>query len=252
MNNKDERFLVNRFVELAATAYSRNIYTYTEFLNIHEISILKSIKNQLPPVTLELTGGNRYAERKIGIFSPTEIYYEEEPPISIIKIASKNSRYSDILTHRDYLGAILNLGITRGKLGDIFIIDNTAYVYCLSDIALYICDNITKIKHTYITAEIIDYIDFEIKPKLKKITGIISNIRLDSVISTAFNISRNSMIPLIEGGQVFVNGKMITSNGYFVRENDIISVRGMGRFIYNGIIKETKKGRNMISIDIYI
>ena len=161
-----------------------------------------------------------------------EIYYEEKPPISVIKIASKNSRYSDILTHRDYLGAILNLGITRAKLGDIFIIDNTAYVYCMTEIATFICENITKIKHTFITAEIVENPDFEIKPNFKNITGIISNVRLDSVISTAFNTSRNSIIPLIENGKVFVNGKMTTSNGYSVCENDIISVRGMGRFIY--------------------
>lgn len=232
MNNKDEHFLVNRLIELAEAAYNRNIYTYTDFLNLHEISILKSIKNQLPPVVLNLTGGNHYAERKIAIFSPMEIYYEEKPPISVIKIASKNSRYSDILTHRDYLGAILNLGITRAKLGDIFIIDNTAYVYCMTEIATFICENITKIKHTFITAEIVENPDFEIKPNFKNITGIISNVRLDSVISTAFNTSRNSIIPLIENGKVFVNGKMTTSNGYSVCENDIISVRGMGRFIY--------------------
>lgn len=250
--NKEEHYLVNRFLELANTAYNRNIYTYTDFLNMNEIHILKSTQNQLPPVKLELTGGNNYAERKIAIFSPLDIYYEEDAPISVLKITPKNLKYSDILTHRDYLGAILNLGITRNKIGDIFIIENIAYVYCISDISDYITENLTKIKHTFISIESISSLEIEIEPSRKNITKTISNIRLDSLISAAFQVSRNSVIPFIEGGKVFVNGKLITSNGYAVKENEIISVRGKGRFIYNGILKTTKKGRNLVSIDLYI
>lgn len=92
----------------------------------------------------------------------------------------------------------------------------------------------------------------DIKPTLKNITGTISNVRLDSVISTAFNMSRNSIIVYIKNGKVFVNGKLITSNGYSIKENDIISVRGLGRFVFNRVLKETKKGRNLISIDLYV
>lgn len=182
-----------------------------------------------------------------------EIYYQEEIPVSIIKIAPKNSKYADNLTHRDYLGAILNLGIVRSKIGDIFIKDNIAYIYCMSDIAEYICENLTKVKHTFIDNEVLPVNNsVDIKPTLKNITGTISNVRLDSVISTAFNMSRNSIIVYIENGKVFVNGKLITSNGYSIKENDIISVRGLGRFVFNRVLKETKKGRNLISIDLYV
>ena len=182
-----------------------------------------------------------------------ERYYHEEIPVSIIKIAPKNSKYADNLTHRDYLGAILNLGIVRSKIGDIFIKDNIAYIYCMSDIAEYICENLTKVKHTFIDNEVLPVNNsVDIKPTLKNITGTISNVRLDSVISTAFNMSRNSIIVYIENGKVFVNGKLITSNGYSIKENDIISVRGLGRFVFNRVLKETKKGRNLISIDLYV
>lgn len=250
--NKDEHYLRSRFLDLANTAFHRNIYTYTDFLNINEINILKYMENQLPPVDIRLTGGNNYAERKIAIFSPSDIYYETTVPISIIRIAPKNSKYSDTLTHRDYLGAILNLGITRNKIGDIFILQGEAYVYCITDIAEYICENLTKIKHTFIIIKIVDIPDFSVKPSLKNITGTISNIRLDSLISVAFQTSRNSIVSLIEGGKVFVNGRLVTSNGYSVKKDDIISVRGKGRFIYNGILKNTKKGRNLVSLDLYL
>lgn len=250
--NKEEHFLKNRFLELANIAYERNIYTFTDFLNINEINILNTYTNSLPPVSIKLSGGNSYAERKIAIFSAFDICYEQEPPITVIKIAPINSQYADTLNHRDFLGAILNLGINRNKIGDIFIQNNKAYVYCNEDISNYVVENLRKIKHTLIKCTIITDVDFEIAPILKHIKGTVANIRLDSLIATAFNTSRNSIISFIEGGKVFVNGKIITSNGYSPKEKDIISVRTKGRFIYNGCIGETKKGRNIVSLSLYI
>lgn len=89
------------------------------------------------------------------------------------------------------------------------------------------------------------------RPNLKEIKGTIGNIRLDSIISLAFNKSRSSIVSYIEEKKVFVNGKIITSNGYSIKENDIISVRGLGRVIYNRQISVTKKGKNLVSVSIY-
>ena len=90
-----------------------------------------------------------------------------------------------------------------------------------------------------------------VTPNFKEITGTISNIRLDSLIATAFQTARNSIINYIHEGKVFINGKLTTSNGAAVKAGDIISVRGKGRFVFEGVIKETKKGRNLIKINIY-
>ena len=70
----------------------------------------------------------------------------------------------------------------------------------------------------------------------------VSSVRLDALIALAFKASRSSMVSFIEGGHVFVNGKLITSNGYEPKEGDIISVRGKGRFIFDGVSHQTKKG----------
>lgn len=249
--NKEEQFIQNRFLDLANIAYDRNIYTVSDFLNLNEINIFNNVINNLPPVNFTLTGGNNYAERKIVIFSPFDIAYDFISPITIIKIAPINPQFADKLTHRDYLGAILNLGINRNKIGDIFIDNNIAYVYCINDISNYIIENLNKIKHTMIKCDIIDD-DVEIKPILKDIKGTMGNVRLDSLIALAFNTSRNSIISYIESGKVFVNGKLITSNGYSPKNGDIISVRGKGRFCYNNTLGQTKKGRNLVSISLYI
>lgn len=251
INLKEEHFIKSRLIDLANTAYEKSIYTYSDFLNINEINILNNIKNQLPPVKVSLSGGNHYAERQIAVFEPIEIYYEQNLPISILKIAPLNSKYADQLSHRDFLGAILNLGISRSKIGDIFIKNNIAYLYCISDFSDYICDNLFKIKHTQVSVSMCEE-NFSVAPEFREIQGTIGNIRLDSLISTAFSTSRNSIISYIENGKVFVNGKCITSNGYTPKEGDIISVRQKGRFIYKEFIKTTKKGRNLIKILLYI
>ncbi len=249
--NKEELFLVNRFGDLANTAYERNIYTYSDFLNLYELSILNQIKETLPPVTLKTTGGNPYAERKIAVFSPREIFYEEEPPIVVLSITPINSKFAEQLSHRDFLGAVLNLGINRNKIGDIFVKEQQAYVYCKEDISTYIMENLFKIRHTQVTINKTECRSVNVIPNLKEITGTISNIRLDSLIATAFETTRSSIISCIEERKVFINGKVTTSNGAAVKEGDIVSVRGKGRFVFQGVLKETKKGRNLIKLSLY-
>ena len=98
--------------------------------------------------------------------------------------------------------------------------------------------------------ELVEEVD--IKPEYKEVKTTISATRLDAIIAAAFKASRSSMTGLIAGGKVFVNGKLITSNGYEPKEGDIISVRGKGRFIYDGVSRQTKKGRLGVRIRKYV
>ena len=93
-------------------------------------------------------------------------------------------------------------------------------------------------------------VDYE--PRFEELKGTVSSIRLDSVLALAYPLSRSKITAQIEAGKVFVNGKLITSNGYRLKDNDIISVRKMGRIAYDGILSETKKGRYLISVRKYI
>lgn len=250
--NKEERFLESRIQELATKCYSKGIYTYSDFLNLHEQNIFNTLITKLPPINFSLVGGNIYAERKIIEFKPEEIYYDSYPPIAVIKIVPLNSKFSDILSHRDFLGAILNLGIDRSKLGDILVKDNEAYIYAIDSMADFIIDNLKRIKHTTVMCSIHPLEDIDITPEFKEIVGTISNIRLDSVISLAFGTSRSSIVSYISDGKVFVNGKLTTSNGYPLKEDDTISVRGLGRCIFKEHLSVTKKGRNLIKVLKYI
>ena len=90
------------------------------------------------------------------------------------------------------------------------------------------------------------------EPEFEIINGTCASVRLDALIGLAFQTSRSSMVSFIESGLVFVNGKLITSNGYEPKEGDIISVRSKGRFIYDGVSRQTKKGRLGVRIRKYV
>ena len=99
---------------------------------------------------------------------------------------------------------------------------------------------------------ILDEQEFQYRPKVKEIKGTVSSLRLDSLLALAFSSSRSKLVDYIENGKVFVNGKLITSNGYQIKENDIISVRGIGRFRFIENVSQTKKGRNYVVIELYV
>jgi RNA-binding protein YlmH len=111
---------------------------------------------------------------------------------------------------------------------------------------------LNQVRRTAVTLDLIEEVA-ELIPNIKfdKIKGNVASIRLDSVIGEGLKMSRSQVVNQIAAGKVFVNGKLITSNAYNLKENDIISIRGTGRLSYHGILSETKKGRFVVSIHKY-
>ena len=201
---------------------------------------------------MECFGGYEQAERQMVAFHPDALAFTWESPIDCLKIEPKAIKFSESLTHRDYLGALLNLGIERSVIGDIVVQEKAAWFFCQNKMTDFFLDNLCRVRHTNILITKVDDPDELPRPKLEAINGTCASVRLDSLISLAFKASRSSMVSYIEGGQVFVNGKLITSNGYEPKEGDIISVRGKGRFIFDGMSHQTKKGRCGVRILRYI
>ena len=223
-------------------------------LNLNELHIFHSNLQKFSFVKWKISGGYEFAERQIVAFIPDAFYlYEEDVsfPISILEIKPCSLRFAEQLTHRDYLGAVLNLGIDRSKIGDILTEEGRAFVFCKPSVKEIICKELCRVRHTTVSVQETYESQIQISIKKEKIQGSVSSVRLDAVIAQVFPGSRSSMTSLIESGKVFVNGKMILSNGYHLKENDIISVRGMGRFQYIGEISKTKKGRTLISLEKY-
>ncbi len=248
--NKDEMILAGRLSDLADTCYNRNIPVFSGFLNLNEQDVLSSVKKDFARVCVLTDGGYEYAERRVAVFLPYDDY-EYTLPVEVVKVEA-DKRFADNLTHRDFLGALMNLGIERSLLGDIIISDGAAYVFCLGRIAQFIADNLTRVRNDYVRCTRNCELDRDFSPSYKEVMGSVASLRLDAVISLAFNESRSHSVSYIEDGLVFVNGRLITTNAYNLKEGEIISVRGKGRFKYMYTKSETKKGRYMVVLNLYV
>ena len=250
--NREEQILIRRFHDLANTAYNRGICTFSDFLNLNEISNLNSIQKELSFVTISLYGGYREAERQIAVFAPDAFLPTiNEYPISILKICPVNKKFAQDLSHRDFLGAILNLGIDRCKIGDILVKEATAYVFVHKSMETFLMEQLCRIKHTSVKVEPCFEAE-DIRPSFAHIEGSVSSERLDAVMALAFQSSRNALSNLVAGEKVFVNGRLCYSNSQILRQGDIVSVRGYGKFIYQGFLSNTKKGRLFVALNKYI
>lgn len=249
---KEELMLQKRLIELSKTAYRRGIVTYSDFLNLNELNILHTTPKNEWDAPYETFGGYCDSERQMAAFLPDALYYTHFYPIQILKIEPLQKKFAESLTHRDYLGAILNLGIDRSKIGDILVTEDSAHVFVHESMADLICRDLTRVRHTSVMVSQEDTQAFFYTPKYEEITGNVASVRLDSILSIAFGSSRSKLVAWIEGGKVFANGKLMTTNSYQLKEGDIISVRGMGRFKYNGIQSQSRKGRYFVSLYKYI
>ena len=145
--DKDE-FLLKRIRELANLSYQRDIVTFTDFLNLNEQNMLVSLKLHQIGVEVKLFGGYEHAERQMAAFFTGGLGFSWDYPIDCLKIEPKALRFSEELGHRDYLGALLNLGVDRSVVGDILIKDKEAWFFCLHKMSDFFIENLIRVKHT--------------------------------------------------------------------------------------------------------
>lgn len=250
--NKEEELLAKRIQDLAGLADRTGRVTFTDFLNLNEQNILHQTLQKFSWIRGETFGGYEGAERQIAAFVPDAFSYPPAYPITCIRITPLNRRFAEELSHRDILGALMRLGIERSKMGDIALCQEESFLFCHQDMAEVIRGDLTRIRHTSVKCELCDLTGFHYQPKLQPLRGSVASVRLDAVMAVAFQASRSSLLSLIGGGYVFVNGRLVTSNGYALKEGDIISARGYGKFRFDGAVGQTKKGRCMVEIQKYI
>lgn len=245
--------LKKRFTELAGKSYNAGIFTFTDFLGLAEQAEFEAVKSKIGGCPYTVFGGARGAERVMIRFgSEDEMGYEVPFPISTLRISPKDKKFAEKLTHRDFLGAILNLGIERDCLGDIVIRDNEAYLFAKEGIADYIKSELFRVRRTEVTVSVSDtLIEGELyKTERKRIQA--NGERLDAVIAKVFCLSREDAQNLFSKKLVFASGRGIESVSYIPRKDEVISVRGYGRFIYLGYETLSKKGKLNIEVELYI
>lgn len=260
MNVND--ILVSHALDLKEKAATESYITYTNFLSVDELSVLiktEKINNQY--VNTFYFGGYFEAERKIAVFVPRFIDADDEnlstvltensyTPVVLLEI--QKDRFSS-LSHRDYLGAVMGLGVKREMLGDIIVNDNGCYLFCISSVSDFICENLKQAGKGQLTVkkvELTDYKTFE--PKTETFFVSVASMRLDCLVAAVFKLSRNISVANILQGNVYVNSEQITKTDYLLKPGDKLVLRGKGKSVIDEVIGTSKKGRMHINIKRYI
>ena len=249
--NQEQQVFLKRIRQLEEASWQESRYVFTDFLNEAEYSDVLSLG--LPACGMQAYGGFEGASRVMIRFGNPEILGYEEPfPLTILRIRPLMEKFADMLTHRDFLGAILNLGIDRRVIGDILIDQATGYVMCTSVMADYLSQNLTRVKHTSVHTEPAGSLPAGLEPKLVTRQIQAGSNRLDAVVAQVHRLSRSKAQELIRNGQVFINGRTAQSTSVQLRGNEEVSVRHQGKFRYIGPVRQTRKGKLCIQIGQYL
>lgn len=243
----DKKILLSRANDLFKLCDKYASPRFSQFLDGAEIADIRDNIHFPYGYNVMFWGGFEDCERKVlGVFPEWEEAEEEKFPISVIKFIPG---FTKKLSHRDYLGTIMSLGIDRAKIGDILVEENAAYVFAYSDIAEYIADNIAKIANTGVKSELLSGDGIDIPKKNYKFAEVVcASLRLDAVIAGALNISRNVSMQLIGAGKVKLNYREANQSSKILKEGDLVSVRGYGRFFLEEEGELTRKGRLHITV----
>lgn len=242
----EERLALAKVLDLADDPRRK---AYSDFLDpakagkFHELLSKRGIN-------IHMFGGYASAERKmLGICPEYMELSDDDFPIDVLKL-SYNNRFSRELTHRDFLGSIMGMGIDRSRVGDIVVNDDGARVFVCREISGYIIANLERVGAAKVKVEA-GAPDEVSEPAGSELRLTVASLRLDAVISAAFRLSRSKAAGLIAGEKVFVNWAMTDSTSKLLAENDMITVRGLGRVRVMEIGGRTKKDRLAVKMEVW-
>ncbi|MGN1314475.1 MAG: RNA-binding protein [Lachnospiraceae bacterium] len=250
--DKEDLLLQKRIQELAERSYGQGVYTFTDFLSLPQLDLCLSMENQLRYAGMTLFGGTAECDRKIIRFGNAEgLGYEEPFPIACLAIEPLAEKFAIELTHRDYLGALMNLGIQRENLGDIFVQGKKAWLFCLERIAPFIRKELTQVGRNPVKISQVEVPKQLLHREKKEVNILASSARLDGIIAKQYHFSRSQSLELFRSKKIYVNGRLCESSSYPLKEGDTVSIRGFGKFQFEGIAYETKKGKFSYRIGVY-
>ena len=126
-----------------------------------------------------------------------------------------------------------------------------AWVYCTQRIAPWLCENLTKVKHTNVRCETAaEGMEAPVREP-ERVSLIISSERADAILAKLYQLSRNQSLERFRTKKVYINGRLCENNSCQLKSGDMVSARGYGRFLYYGAAGETRKGRLNAAAGVY-
>ncbi len=244
--SSEDKLLISKWIDKVVATERKGFTSYSDFLDPRQQMLFQNMKEALPVQTV-LYGGYPSAERKMAAFFE-QLPSMETFPLSVLAI---HGREIHELSHRDFLGALMGLGIKREKIGDILIGDPVLIIVS-DDIAEYLLLHLSKIgKHSI---EIDRYTGVPEAPlkTTKEIRDTVQSLRLDAVCAAAFGISRTQAVKLIQQQRVFVNYEVNDHISCLLKGGEVLSIKGYGKAELEQIVGKSRKDRYIIAIRKYI
>ena len=245
-----EKSFEKRITELYERSRVRGIYVYTPFLSPSEQAETTAVCGSK---NVSFYGGADFAERKIARYgSPEELGYDEEPPITVLEIICCAGKFASSLSHRDYLGAILNLGSEREKVGDIFVNGQFCYVVTTEIPAEMIKKELLRVGREQVAVECAEEIPEDFAPKTEEKETIVTSFRADVFVCAVWNLSRSDGQKLFEKQFVSIDGKIPAGGDKELKQGSVVTARGYGKFRVGETLGKTKKNNFAVKIERYV
>ncbi len=242
--NKGNESLLSRINDWVKQTEKSYCSIASPFLNESELNTVRQFCGNKIPYSID--GGHPYAIRAKVIFEASEPWVSD-----IVCLVAKRKRNETLLEHRDVLGALMNLNIERNQLGDCWVEEDKVVVYTSKHLSNLIQQECIQIAREKVEFQISD-IHYSNQIKKEKATGFISSERIDSLVSCIAKKSRTDAQWLIQNQKVMVNHQIVLKSTKRCQSEDIISIRGVGRFIYKGIVKQSRKNKFLIEYEKYV
>lgn len=245
----EESLLIARLQDALLNSTKKQFPYFLGFLNEHQMSVVLQYIKKEKLNNYKFFGGYENSERCLlaiagGNFEIEDYYF----PVSGICF---NYKIDFKLSHRDFLGALMGLGIKRESVGDILIADGYAVVFVKNEIKNYVISQIQKIGSVGVSVSLWDGTTLPMHNQFYDVNCTVSSARLDNIVSAVVPLSRDKAATAIKQGLVFINSMVIENVSHIVKEGDKISVRGKGKFVVRDFSGVTKKGRLKLTVQKY-
>lgn len=254
-SDSDDRLLLAQVLDKLKIMEERNILSYTKFLNEHQRSIVEKLLSGFGHPRHAFIPEYDSAMRTVLAFlpdymEPDQLNQEDISPISVIRATYSSAKEPG---HRDFLGSLMGCGIKRETIGDIFAGENSCDIFVLKEILPFLLSNFESAGRVKLTLSIIPH-DKIIIPEAdyKLVKDTVASLRLDSIVSSGFSISREKAASAIKAGLVSLRHQECNKTDKSVAEGDVISVRGMGKIELFELGNTSKKGRIFVFIKRYL
>ncbi len=245
-SDKEDKGLYSRADDALRLSSLRKKPFFLGFLNEREQFMLKNYISQFD-CFCRFYGGYDGAVRNILSVS----VYEIDDNIFPIDVVYFKYRKSDALSHRDFLGALMNLGIERSSIGDIIVNEGCAVCYVRQEIGDYVRSQISKIGRVGVKIVSGNECNITTGCNIESLSFIVNSMRLDVIVAAITGLSREKTAALILAGKTFVNYTENKNVSHILKEDDILTIRGNGKFIIKEQAGVTKKGRLKLIIEHY-